>query len=92
MFRNRQLSTPWDVLNQLSSAFLLSRPSGVCIEADSGGALGREDWEDPSLTELQGIQLSGKQVGDWRVKSSTGITWKINCLLMWEGYLYSNAS
>lgn len=35
----------------------------MCNEADSGGPLSGEDREDPSLTELQGIRLSGKQVG-----------------------------
>ena len=46
---------------------LLRYPSGVCTEANSSGALSWEDWEDPPLTELQGIQLSGnKQVGNWQ--------------------------
>lgn len=44
---------------------LLSHPSGVCIEADSGGALSGEDRKDPPLTELQGIQLPrNQQVGN----------------------------
>lgn len=47
----------------------------MCIEADSGGALSGEDWKDPPLTELQGIQLSGdQQVGNWHANKSTGIT------------------
>lgn len=46
---------------------LLFYSSGVCTEANSGGALSWEDWEDPPLTELQRIQLSGnKQVGNWQ--------------------------
>lgn len=36
--------------------------SGVCNEADSGGPLGGEDREDPSLTELQRLRPYGKQV------------------------------
>lgn len=36
-------------------------PPGMCFEADPGRALSGEDWEDPALTELQRIQLSGNQ-------------------------------
>lgn len=63
-------SAGWSQL--IIAIVLLSHLSGVCIEADSGGALSGEDWEDPPLTELQGIQLSGdQQVGNWHADKPT---------------------
>lgn len=52
----------------ISAYYLL----GVCNEADSGGPLSGEDREDPSLTELQRLRLSGEQV--W-VNISTEVGW-----------------
>ena len=36
-------------------------PPGVRAEADPGGALSGEDWEDSAHTEHQGVQLPGEQ-------------------------------